>query len=74
MAGAWKVTFLNSKARQETFAFPDGILGDLLHILELIAQRGPNLGKPHTAPLGAGLFEARAKDKEGISRSKPENA
>jgi len=69
VAATWKVTFFNNRVRQETFALPDGILGDLLHILELIAQHGPNLGKPHTAPLGAGLFEARAKGKEGIGRS-----
>jgi len=30
---------------------------------------GPHLGKPHTAPLGKGLFEIRAKGKESISRS-----
>ncbi|MCP4024543.1 MAG: type II toxin-antitoxin system RelE/ParE family toxin [Desulfobacteraceae bacterium] len=27
------------------------------------------LGRPHTASLGKGLFEIRAKGKEGISRS-----
>jgi len=30
---------------------------------------GPHLGKPHTAPLGKGLFEIRAKGREGIARS-----
>jgi len=37
--------------------------------LELIEELGSHLGKPHTAPLGKGLFEIRAKGKEGISRS-----
>lgn len=69
MATTWKVTFFNNKVRQETLAFPEGILGDLLHILGLIAKHGPNLGKPHTASMGAGLFEARARGKEGIGRS-----
>jgi phage-related protein len=27
------------------------------------------LGKPHTAPIGEGLYEIRAKGKEGIGRS-----
>jgi phage-related protein len=27
------------------------------------------LGRPHTAPLGQGLFEIRAKGREGIARS-----
>ncbi|MEE4283850.1 MAG: type II toxin-antitoxin system RelE/ParE family toxin [Pseudomonadales bacterium] len=27
------------------------------------------MGRPHTAPLGQGLFEIRAKGREGIARS-----
>ncbi len=69
MATTWKVTFFSNKVKQETFGLPDGILADLLQILELMEQYGPNLGKPHTAPMGAGLCEIRAKGKEGIGRS-----
>ena len=29
---------------------------------------GPDLGMPHTRPLGKGLFELRLKSKEGIGR------
>lgn len=50
-------------------AFPAGILADLLHILEMIEALGPNLGKPNTAAMGDGLFEIRARGKEGIGRS-----
>ncbi len=39
------------------------------HTLEMIEDLGPNLGKPHTASMGDGLFEIRAKGKEGIGRS-----
>ena len=53
----------------ETLRFPTGILANLVHILEMIEEFGPNLGKPHTAPMGQGLFEIRAKGKEGIGRS-----
>ena len=35
----------------------------------MIEDFGPALGKPHTAPMGGGLFEVRAKGKEGIGRS-----
>ncbi|MEX2488712.1 MAG: type II toxin-antitoxin system RelE/ParE family toxin [Pseudomonadales bacterium] len=49
-------------------AFPAGVLAHLLHILELVEEFGPNLGKPHTAPMGNGLFEIRAKGKEGVGR------
>ena len=65
----WKITFFNKKVEQETLSFPPGILANLLHILEMIEEYGPALGKPHTAALGEGLFEVRAKGKEGIGRS-----
>ena len=65
----WKVTFFNSKIKEETLQFPDGILSNLLHILEMIEELGPTIGKPYTAPLGDKLFEIRAKGKEGIGRS-----
>lgn len=65
----WNVTFFNRRVKEETLAFPAGILADLLHILEIIEQSGPDIGRPHTAPLGEGLFEIRAKGREGIGRS-----
>jgi len=43
-------------------------LAHLLHILEMVEQWGPALGEPYTAPMGEGLFEIRAKGKEGIGR------
>ena len=63
---SWKVTFFNEKVEQQTLNFPVGVLANLLHILELIEDFGLDLGKPHTAPMGKGLFEIRAKGKEGI--------
>jgi len=65
----WKITFFNSKVESVTLSFPPGILANLLHILEMIEDYGPALGKPHTAPMGSGMFEVRAKGKEGIGRS-----
>jgi phage-related protein len=66
---SWKVTFFSEKVERDTLRFPPGILAHLLHILELVEEFGPNLGKPHTAPMGNGLFEIRARGKEGIGRS-----
>jgi phage-related protein len=66
---SWKITFFNQKVETEVLAFPAGILANLLHILEMIEEFGPALGKPHTAPMGGGLFEIRAKGKEGIGRA-----
>ena len=65
----WKVTFFSERVEKDTLGFPTGILANLIHILELIEEFGPNLGKPHTAPMKDGLFEIRAKGKEGIGRS-----
>lgn len=66
---SWKITFYNRKVEEETLELPPGILANFLRIAELIEEFGPDLGRPHTAPLGKGLFEIRAKGKEGIARS-----
>ncbi len=66
---SWTITFYNENIEEKTLNFPAGILANLVHILELIEKFGPNLGKPHTAAMGKGLFEIRAKGKEGIGRS-----
>jgi len=65
----WKVTFFNEKVVKETHNFPKGILANFLHIVEMIEEFGPSLGMPYTSPIGNGLFEIRAKGKEGIGRS-----
>jgi phage-related protein len=62
----WHVTFYNEKVEKKTLSFPKGILANFLHIVEMIEEYGPSLGKPYTAPMGDGLFEIRAKGKEGI--------
>jgi phage-related protein len=66
---SWKVTFFNNKVEDETLNFPKGILSNFIHIAEIIEKFGPTVGKPYTAPMGKGLFEIRAKGKEGIGRS-----
>ena len=50
-------------------AFPEGILANFLHIAELIEEFGPKIGMPYTRSTGSGLFEIRAKGKEGIARA-----
>ena len=65
----WTISFFSEKVRDETLVLPPGILASFLRITELIEEFGPNLGRPHTAPLGDGLFEIRAKGREGIARS-----
>ncbi len=65
----WQITFYNHKVEAETLSFPKGILANFLHIAEMIEEFGPALGPPYTKALGEGLFEIRAKGKEGIGRS-----
>jgi phage-related protein len=66
---AWTISFYDEKVEEETLALPAGILANFLRVTELIEEFGPNLGRPHTAPLWGGLFEIRAKGQEGIARS-----
>jgi phage-related protein len=65
----WKITFYNSKVESQALNFPPGILANFLHIAEMMESLGPNLGKPYIGSLGSGLYEIRAKGKEGIGRS-----
>lgn len=65
----WTISFYSDKVKDETLALPAGILANFLRIAELIEEFGPDIGRPHTAPLGQGLFEIRAKGTEGIARS-----
>lgn len=65
---SWKVEFYDG-VEDQILAMPPGIQARMIHLLELIEAHGANLGKPHTAPMGDGLFEIRAKGKEGIGRS-----
>ena len=74
----YKITFYNDKVYDETMNLlsigehipeKDGILANLLRIFELVEIHGPNLGRPDSAPLSHGIFEFRAKGKEGIARS-----
>lgn len=65
----WTITFYDKKVEVQTLAFPPGILANFLHIAEMIERFGPNLGKPYVGRLAAGLYEIRARGKEGIGRS-----
>ncbi len=63
----WKVAFYTS-AEDEILAMPPKIQARMIKLLELIELHGANLGPPHTESMGDGLFEIRAKGKEGIGR------
>jgi len=66
---SWQITFYSKKVKLQVLAFPEGILANFLHIAELIEEFGPKIGMPYTRSTGSGLFEIRAKGKEGIARA-----
>jgi len=65
----WRITFYSEKVESQTLGFPAGILANFLHIVEMIEDLGPNLGRPYVGKLDSGLYEIRSKGKEGIGRS-----
>jgi phage-related protein len=66
---SWQIDFFSESVKEDTLAFPKSILAKTIAIMEMIEALGPKLGKPYTDSLGDGLFEIRAKGKEGIGRS-----
>ena len=64
----WNVDFYNG-VEDAIVDMPPKIQARMIKLLELIEKYGANLGAPHTVPMGDGLFEIRAKAKEGIGRA-----
>lgn len=63
----WSVDFYPG-VEEEILSLPAGIQARMFRLLELIEEHGADLGPPHTEHLGQGLYEIRAKAKEGIGR------
>ncbi|WP_043915233.1 type II toxin-antitoxin system RelE/ParE family toxin [Candidatus Regiella insecticola] len=61
------MNFYNEQVEQDAINLPSKIRARFLHLLERIEQVGA-LNEPHSKALGDGLFEIRAKGKEGIAR------
>lgn len=66
----WDVIFFNEKIMASLLKWPAGITAKFTHIVELIEKYGPQeVGMPFVKAIGAGLYEIRAKGKEGIGRA-----
>lgn len=65
----YAIEFYNAAVQTEITGWPTGISASFTRIAEQMVQSGPNLGLPYTRPLGDGLFEIRAKGREGIGRA-----
>ncbi|MBI4740402.1 MAG: type II toxin-antitoxin system RelE/ParE family toxin [Betaproteobacteria bacterium] len=66
---SYTLEFYSETVQSEIFAWPDGIQASFTRIAEQMAEHGPNLGMPYTRAFGEGLFEIRAKGREGIGRA-----
>lgn len=66
---AWQLDYYNTKVAGQIGEWPRGIRADYLRTVEAMLEHGPNLGLPHTRAMGGGLFEIRAKGREGIGRA-----
>lgn len=66
---SWTLSYYNAKVAAQVEAWPVGVRASYLRIIETMQTHGPDLGMPHTRAMGAGLFEIRAKGREGIGRA-----
>jgi phage-related protein len=60
---------LQREVKTQALGFPEGILANFLHSISLVERFGPHVGLPYTRFMGMGLYEIRAKGKEGIGRA-----
>lgn len=66
---AWQIDYYNEEVQESIAHWPVGIRAYYARIAERIMIFGPNLGMPFTRAMGDGLFEIRARGKEGIGRA-----
>lgn len=65
----WQLTYYSSKVAEQVDSWPDGLRASFTHITRLMLENGPNIGMPHARAMGGGLFEVRAKGREGVGRA-----
>jgi len=64
----WKIVYYSESVVQFADNLPVGIRACYARIAERMVMHGPNLGMPYTRAMGEGLFEIRARGREGIAR------
>jgi phage-related protein len=63
------IEYFHARVKAEIESWPDDLLADFARMVELLMDFGPNIGMPHSRPLGGGLFELRPRGREGIGRA-----
>lgn len=66
---AYSIVYYSPGVQAEIESWPPGVHASFVRIAEQMEETGPNLGLPYTRPFGDGLFEIRARGKEGIGRA-----
>lgn len=64
----YTVEYFHARIKEEIESWPDDILADFAHIIELLIETGINLQMPYSRAMGGGLFEFRPRSREGIGR------
>jgi phage-related protein len=65
----WEILYYNEDVQELINDWPVGIRAFYARVTERMVIFGPNLGMPFTKSMGNGLFEIRARGKEGIGRA-----
>jgi phage-related protein len=65
----YAIEYFHEKVKTQIGNWPSGILADYARLVELLMEFGPNLRMPHSRAMGGGLFELRARGREGIGRT-----
>lgn len=66
---AYEVEYFHPRVLAEIEAWPVDVLADYAHLVELLAEYGPNLRLPHSRAMGDGLFELRPRGRSVIGRA-----
>lgn len=65
----WEIVYFNAAVQKDVTDWPVGIRAAYQRLVERMEEHGPNLGMPFTRAMGDGLYEIRAKGREGIGRA-----
>lgn len=65
----WEIAYYSETVQETINDWPAGIRAVYVRITERIEIYGPNLGMPFTRAMQDGLFEIRARGREGIGRA-----
>lgn len=65
----YSIDYYSSGLVSEIDGWPPGIQADYARTLELLMESGPAVPMPHSRAMGGGLFELRARGREGIGRA-----